>query len=231
MTPICGAYKRLEFVMIFKSIMLPGLICLGIFSGCGDSQPGGGIKVSDLSEEQIVLVREYIKLKAIGMDGKVDRFVEMRDDTTLEIITDYLARKKRPIDSERVESWATNWPEVAGLPIVQDSIKDRWRRMVFKRPTVFGDDGVEKAVYPVLLFGLNGETWRVSNGTMVGNNIYNPDSTLRTTAQFNYHPMFRLPPDFRDLLPRDSTRPKFKPQPLPEEDIRRYDSLRDAAGR
>ncbi len=229
MTPICGAYKRLEFVMILKSIMLLSLICLPILSGCGDSEPG--IKVSELSEEQIVVVREYLKLKAIGMKGKVEQFVELRDSTTFQIVSEYLKSHNKPLDSARVSLWGTSWPEVAGLPIVQDSIKDRWRRMVFKRPTVFGDDGVEKAVYPVVLFGLNGDTWRVSNGTMVGNNIYNPDSTLRTTAQFNYHPMFCLPPDFRDLLPRDSTRPTFEPQPLPEEDIRHYDSLRDAAGR
>lgn len=216
-------------MMTIRSILLLGLIYLPVFSGCGQEKPG--IQTMQITQEQTELVRDFVKMRALGMAGKVDQFVAMRDSITFQIVSEYLINHNKPLDSARVSLWGTTWPEVAGLPIVQDSILDNWRRLVFKRPNVFGSDGVEKAVYPVILFGLNGDEWKVSNATMIGVNTYNPDSTLRTIDQFTYHSMFRLPPDFRDLLPRDSTRQAPQPKLLPEEDRRRFDSLRDAGGR
>lgn len=219
--------------MIFRSIMLFGAVCLILLSGCEKGDPG--IKTSEPTAEQIEVIREYVKLKAIGMDGKLGQFIQLRDSITMQIIAEYFARSDRSIDAKQVKSWATNWPEVAGLPIVQDSTLDRWRRIVFKRPTVFGDNTVEKAIYPILFFGLNDGEWRVSNATKVRSNMYNPDSTLRTIDQFTYHDLFRLPPDFTTLLPQDpnividTTAPRGRP--VSEEKMRRADSIRNAQGR
>ncbi|MCK5126430.1 MAG: hypothetical protein KAR42_09255 [candidate division Zixibacteria bacterium] len=156
--------------------------------------------------EQRELIRYYEDMKKIGLEGDRYNFIEMRDSVTHYIVVKYLMQIGRAVDSKKVSDWAYNWPNIAGLPIVDDSTDGEWRRIVFMRPSVYEENGREKTLYPIVLFRFDGEVWKVSNASTKKSYTTTIDGDSILFKDFTYHKMYNVPPDFSDLQqkPRDS---------------------------
>jgi hypothetical protein len=61
------------------------------------------------------LVRSYQTMREIGLAGKVEQFLAMRDSLTNGEIAEYFQRRGWVIDSAKVSGWAYSWPDVAGM--------------------------------------------------------------------------------------------------------------------
>jgi hypothetical protein len=188
------------------------LLALGLF-GCGEKKPAEQKPIpptSDLSR----LVEYYQRMKRFGMEGKVVEFQALRDSVTKVRVDYFLSTHGGVIDSARVATWAYTWPNIEGLPLMQDTSDGEWRRLTFYIEGLKDKNGVEKMTYPVVIYRKNGNVWRVSNSSLLGSDKMDKDGRPILLSQLTYHKMFRIPPDFEDLLkpPEVNTRPK--PQPV-----------------
>jgi hypothetical protein len=118
-------------------------------------------------------------------------------------IAEYFKRKGWEIDSAKVSGWAYSWPDVAGMPLEQDSTNGEWRRLVFKRCGYKDDQGKEQCLYPVILLRKNGDEWKISNASRLAAYRYNDDGSEIKLSDLRFHKMFRLPPSFIDLKPKE----------------------------
>lgn len=187
------SYRHIQLLHIFFAAII--LLSTALLSGCGtkSGQP------QELTDEQEELVRYYHTMKDVGLTGDVKAFNEMRDSLTRDKVMTYFRDGRRIVDSAKVSNWAYYWPDVAGLPIVQDSADGEWRRLLFMRDDLTDKDGREMAVYPMILFRKNNDTWKVSNASRLKSYKFDLEGNPRTVADFTYHELFRIPPDFSDI--------------------------------
>ncbi|MEE9441940.1 MAG: hypothetical protein V3V99_04665 [candidate division Zixibacteria bacterium] len=194
-------------------LLIASLLIISCGSDSGDPKK--------LSSEQTGLVRKYQTMKLAGMAGDVTAFLSMRDSVTNVEIGNYQKNWGWTIDSTKVSNWATNWPDVAGLPIFQDTTDGEWRRLVFAHEPTINEKGEEVILYSVILWRKNNDEWKVSNATRMMGRLYNPDGTKAVLNEFSFHRLFRIPPVFDDLhkMPpeegADSLKVREKPQARP----------------
>jgi hypothetical protein len=185
-----------------------------ILASCGSNVEKG----EKLDPEQTKLVRYYQEMREIGLSGRVEDFLAMRDSVTNAEVDQYFEWKGWVIDSAKVSNWAFNWPDIVGMPLEQDTIHGLWRRMVFRRCGLIDETGKEQCLYPVVLFHKDGDQWKVSNATRLASYRYNEDGSPRTLNEFMFHKLFRLPPSFDDLKERDGPPPDYQFRPINPED-------------
>ena len=188
---------RSAYVAKMTLVVLGAALVFSLVS-CGkkDEQPQMQVQ----SKEVIGLVDYYQKMKALAMTGKVEKFREMRDSLTQAIVDKYIAKIQGRVDSERVSMWGKNWPNVVGLPLVEDSSNGEWRRLTF---TIIGAkdyDGKDKVVFPVVLFRKNGSQWKVSNASQMGGDKVDKNGHPILLKDMIYPEMFKIPPDFSELF-------------------------------
>jgi hypothetical protein len=184
---------RLVTACLITTLTLVGLI------SCGKKQDEAAPMKSP-SKEQIALVDAYQKTKSVGMTGNVAEFRKMRDSLTMATIDAYIVRIGGKVDSARVTMWGTQWPNVTGLPLVEDSSNGEWRRLTF---TIIGSrdkTGKEKYVYPVVLMRKNGSTWKVSNAILMGGDKFDHEGKIIPFKDVPFPPMFSIPPVFDELF-------------------------------
>ncbi len=174
-------------------LLLPGMMLA--FVSCGSEKNESGA----LSKEVAEMVRYYQEMRKIGLVGEVEPFLAMRDSLTKAEIDVYFERKGWVIDSTKVSDWSFNWPDIAGLPLHQDTIDGLWRRMIFRQCGLFDEASREQCVYSVIMWRKNGDEWKVANATRVAAYRFNEDGSPLVLHKFLFHKMFRLPPSFIDL--------------------------------
>ncbi|MFH1700894.1 MAG: hypothetical protein ABIE07_09935 [Candidatus Zixiibacteriota bacterium] len=171
------------------------LICSSFIISCG----GNSGDPDKLSSEQVELVRKYQTMKLAGLAGDVKTFLSMRDSVTNFEIGNYHKNWGWTVDSTKVVKWTTNWPDVAGLPIIQDTSDGEWRRIVFTHAPTILEDGKEAVMCVVIILRKNGDEWKVSNVTRSMNSVNNPDGSKAVLNELSFHRLFRIPPVFDDL--------------------------------
>jgi hypothetical protein len=197
------------------------LLCLAVIImmiaiSCGSEEEKGATLSGDVSE----LVRYYHTMKQVGLAGRVDEFLDMRDSLTRAEIDSYYSWKGWTFDSIKVSDMAYHWPDIAGMALEQDTTYELWRRLVFRQCELYDTAGKEQCLYPVVLFRKNGDVWKVSNASRLASYRYNDDGSLRTLDQLSFHKLFRLPPDFIDLKKKE--RPSdYQIQPAQTQDTTR----------
>jgi hypothetical protein len=204
-----GKHMRFRPVLRLGHFTIGATVAL-IMASCGS----GGSKEGEPSREVTELVRYYQEMKVLGQTGQVEQFLNMRDSVTSAEIRAYSRMKRWRIDSVRVAGWTNTWPDVAGLPLEQDSINGLWRRLAFRECGKLDKYGKEQCLYSVIMFHKDGAKWKVSNASRMASYRYNPDGSLCTLNQLNFQEMFRLPPSFEDLKPKPDSL-KTAPVPLP----------------
>lgn len=152
-----------------------------------------------LSSEQTEMVRYFQTMKLAGLAGDVNTFLSMRDSITNAEIGNYHKNWGWKVDSTKVVNWTTNWPDVASLPIMQDTTDGEWRRLVFNHPPTINEQGQEVELLIVMLWRKNNDEWKVSNVSRIMAPIFNPDGSKYVLNEFSFHRFFRIPPIFDDL--------------------------------
>ena len=109
-------------------------------------------------------------------------------------------------------------PDVAGLPLYQDTIYGLWRRVIFRICDMFDEAGREQCVYPIIMFRKNGDEWKVGNASRLAAYRYDDDGEPLELTKFMFHKMFRLPPSFIDLHPREGPS-NIQPHPVNPQEI------------
>lgn len=186
--------RRAIFRFYLFSIVLL-LIALGL-TACDNYKAGEERKAN---KEQRELINYFVTMKSAGLNKDMLTFIDMRDSLTHAKVAEYFTAWGRAINGQKVSEWAYNWPDVVGLPIVEDSISGEWRRLIFKMPDVEDKEGRLKAVYPIIMFRNNNGTWKVSNASRKASYYNSIDGDTIKFSDFTYHPFFQLPPNFSDL--------------------------------
>jgi hypothetical protein len=199
-------WQRAFLIILLGLILLMPAAC-----GQGGSQPE---KITQLNPEQTELVRYYQEMKQFGLAGNVDSFWTRRDSVSKAFILDMFKRHGTGLDSHIVASWAYTWPDVAGLPLVQDSSDGRWRRLVFIIDNLVDSAGRQKTLYPVIMFRKEDGQWKVSNASRLASYKFDKQGKEIPFRSLTFHEMFRIPPTFPNL---DSvaTREGIPRQPIP----------------
>lgn len=183
-----------KFIYFGLLVLLAGMIYL---PSCGsENNNDASIPGTNPDAEQRELIRAYQILKQTGLDSNVAAFMDMRDSLTMSLIYDMYQRRGVKIDAGIVADWAYGWPNVAGLPLVQDSATDQWRRLVFLIDGRTDRKGVAKSIFPMVLYRLQEGEWSVANATRVEALKFNDDGSLRRIDQTYFHKLFWLPPVF-----------------------------------
>jgi len=187
------------------SLLLVVMVC----TSCGGDKPKG----SKISSEVAELIRYYQEMKNLGLTGKVQDFLDRRDSVTNAEIAAYFKWKGWTIDSAKVSNWTFNWPDVAGLPLEQDTGDGQWRRLVFRMEGQRDQKtGKEMISFPIVLFRKEGDQWKVSSASRFVGFKFNNDGTPQTLSQFQFHEMFRIPPIFESLKQKpDSVKTAMPP--------------------
>lgn len=186
-----------------------------LLSACGTKQETPAI--SGHGGEIANMVTAYNAIRAAGLGGNVDKFLALRDTVTMAAVRTYFGNIKAPIDSARVALWAGNWPPVDGLRVAQDTSDGQWRRLTFIKEGVIDVKGIEKIVYPVVIFRKDGDNWRVSNAMTMGSDKFDKQGNFVLLSQMTYHPLFQMPPSFDQLLEKpgdQSGQPPEEPTPV-----------------
>jgi hypothetical protein len=172
------------------------LLAVMLCASCGGDKPKG----SKISSEVTELVRYYQEMKNLGLAGNVQEFLDRRDSVTKAEIAAYFKWKGWTIDSAKVSNWTFNWPDVAGLPLEQDTSDGQWRRLVFRMESQRDQKtGKEIIAFPIIMFRKESGQWKVSNASRFVGFKLNNDGTPQTLSQFQFHEMFRIPPTFEGL--------------------------------
>jgi len=183
---------------------------------CSSEKDAG--KGMEISGETTELIRYYQEMKEIGLRGEVEAFLERRDSVTKAEVGAYFDRKGWIIDSAKVSNWAYNWPNVAGMTMVEDSIHGPWRRMVFRQCGMFDEQGREQCIYPMIMWHKDGDQWKVSNASRLAAFRYDNEGNEVDILRLTFHRMFRLPPSFIDLHPKEGPS-DIEFHPIKPEDI------------
>ncbi|MEZ5357565.1 MAG: hypothetical protein R3F48_01960 [Candidatus Zixiibacteriota bacterium] len=184
---------RRFLLLLSASLLFPVLFC---FVSC-DSQKTG--EENKPNKEQRELIDYFLRMKEAGLDKDMLTFLDMRDSLTQAKVAAYFTHWGRAINGLKVSEWAYNWPQVVGLPIIEDSTNGEWRRLIFKMPDVYDKEGRRKAVYPIIMFRNNDGVWKVSNASRKSSYYNTIDGDTIKFSDFTYHPFFQLPPNFDDL--------------------------------
>ncbi len=161
------------------------------------------------------LIRYFEEVRRHGLMGHMDTVLAMRDSVTVKFILDYYAFRNGTLDSTTAATWAWGWPHVAGLPIVQDTMYDNWRRLIFYTEGVSKQTMEERAIYPVLMFRQEHSGWKFSNAMRLEDFKYDGEGNIVVRSDFrNLHDLFRLPPEFPVI---DSLKMRDGPTPQPIE--------------
>ena len=115
---------RILNLVVVLCALLAGTILL---ISCGSDSSEGDKLSGDIRE----MVRYYQEMKELGLAGDVEAFLARRDSVTKDEVGRYFEGKGWVIDSTKVSNWCFNWPDVAGLPLVQDTGDGEWRRLLF----------------------------------------------------------------------------------------------------
>jgi hypothetical protein len=172
-------------------LLIASLVIISCGSNSGDPDK--------LSSEQIELVRNYQTMKLAGLAGDVNTFLSMRDSVTNFEIGNYHNNWGWTVDSTKVVNWTTNWPDVASLPVFQDTTDGEWRRLVFSHEPSINENGDEVIMHVVMILRKNGDEWKFSNITRIMAPVNNPDGSKAVLNEFSFHRLFRIPPVFDDL--------------------------------
>lgn len=183
-----------------------------IFSGCGKgkSEP---TPTTSLSPEVTELVRYYEEMRQFGRTGQIDSFWARRDSVTSAFTKDLYRRNQKAIDSVIVFKWVDTWPNIAGLPLIQDTSNGEWRRLVFVVDSLQDKSGRVKTMYPIVLFRKEGAVWKVSNGSRMSAYKATKKGEALPFSHLTFHDLFCIPPIFPNL---DSLSAKSGPPPTPE---------------
>jgi hypothetical protein len=189
--------------------ILAGLALL-LPAACGksDSQPE---KITKLDPELTEMVRYYQEMKQLGLAGNVDSFWARRDSVSKAFILNMFRMHGSTLDSNVVASWAYTWPDIAGLPLVQDSTDGQWRRLVFIIDNLVDSAGRQKALYPVIMFRKENGQWKVANASRLAAFKFDKQGKEIPFRSLTYHDLFRIPPTFPNLdsiTTRDANPPK-----------------------
>ena len=130
-------------------LILGLLLLVPIACGSGSSQPE---KVTVLSSEVTQLLWQYEHMRELGRAGQADSFMARRDSVTSAFAKGYYSRANRSIDSGVVWRWAADWPDVAGLPLIQDTTDGQWRRLTFVTTGARNKKGQQMMLYPIIMF-------------------------------------------------------------------------------
>jgi hypothetical protein len=185
---------RRRYLLLSILALLCAALSFGPISCSSKKEPE-----TNLSPEVTGLVRKYQEMKTAGLNNKKAKFVHMRDSVTRTEVAGYFRRTGRIIDSAKIYQWAFSWPDVAGLPLVQDSINGRWRRLIFRQCGLYEPSGIEDCVFPVVLFGKDGDDWNVSNACKIGGHRYKADGSEVGLDDLKFNDLFLLPPSFEQL--------------------------------
>lgn len=195
-----------KFIYLGLLVLLAGMVFL---PSCGSKSDNAASMSSFAPDaEQRDLIRAYQILKQTGLDSNLAAFVDMRDSFTMSYIYEMYQRKGVEIDAGIVASWAFGWQDVAGLPLVQDSATDEWRRLVFLIDGRTDREGVAKLILPMVLYRLQEEEWKVANATRVEAFKFNEDGSVLSMDQVVIHKIFELPP----VLPNFDSIESFQPR-------------------
>ncbi len=201
---------RRRYMLPLVSALIVAVLAFGSISCSSRDKPK-----TNLNPEVTQLVRKYQEMKTAGLRNQMSKFVHMRDSVTRMEVADYFRRTKRVIDSAKIYQWAFNWPDVAGLPLVQDSTNGRWRRLVFRQCGLMEASGREDCIFSVVLFGKDGDQWNISNACKIGAHHYDNDGSEVRVNDLDFNALFLLPPSFEPLHRQqvgDSLkRPSLKP--------------------
>lgn len=184
-----------------RRYMLPlvlALIALALSFGpisCGSKDK----PQTNLNPEVTQLVRKYQEMKTAGLRNEMSKFIHMRDSVTRMEVSNYFRRTKRVIDSAKIYQWAFSWPDVAGLPLVQDSTNGRWRRLIFRQCGLTDAAGIDDCIFSVVLFGKDGDVWNISNACKIGQHHYKADGSEISVDDLDFNDLFLLPPSFEPL--------------------------------
>lgn len=208
-----GRLRALVMMLVGTALFLPAAC------GTSGSQPE---KTAVLDAEQTEMVRYYLEMKQMGLDGNVDSFWARRDSVSKAFILEMFKRHGTSLDSRIVGSWAYSWPDVAGLPLVQDSSDGQWRRLVFIIDNLVDSAGRQKALYPVVIFRKENGQWKVSNASRLAAYKFDKQGKEIPFRTLTFHEMFRIPPTFPNLDSigaRDANPPK--PRRMTAEEMER----------
>lgn len=208
-----GRPRTMVVILVGLALLLP--------AACGRKQAQPD-KIVQLSPEQTELVRNYLEMKQIGLAGNVDSFWARRDSVSKAFILDMFKMHKTTLDSHIVSAWAYTWPDVAGLPLVQDSSDGQWRRLIFIIDNLVDSAGRQKALYPVVMFRKEHDQWKVANASRMSAYKFDKQGKEIPFASLTFHELFRIPPTFPNLdsiAARDANPPK--PRRLTPEEVER----------
>jgi hypothetical protein len=210
---IVGCQRALLVTVVGLVLLLPAAC------GKGKSQPE---KITKLNPELTELVRYYQEMKQFGLAGNVDSFWARRDSVSKAFILDMFGRHGTTLDSAVVAAWAYTWPDVAGLPLVQDTGDGQWRRLVFIIDSLVDKEGRQKALYPIVMFRKENGEWKVANASRLAAYKLDKQGKEIPFSSLTYHELFRIPPTFPNLdsiAARDANPPK--PRQLSPEEMER----------
>lgn len=197
------------------SLILGLMLLFPISCGSGSSQPE---KVTSLSSEVTQLLWQYEHMRELGQAGRADSFMAMRESVSVALVKDYYGRVKVPIDSAVVWRWAGEWPDVAGLPLIQDTSDGQWRRLTFVTTGVRNKKGQQMMLYPIILFRKEGSVWKVSNASRLLAPKLDKNGKEVLFSSLTYNPMFCIPPVIPNLDSLPSG-PPSGPPPKPDKGI------------
>ncbi len=193
-------------------LILGLLLLVPIACGSGSSQPE---KVTVLSSEVTQLLWQYEHMRELGRAGQADSFMARRDSVTSAFAKGYYSRANRSIDSGVVWRGAADWPDVAGLPLIQDTTDGQWRRLTFVTTGARNKKGQQMMLYPIIMFRKEGSTWKVSNASRLLAPKFDKNGKEVLFSSLTYGQMFCVPPVIPNLdsLPIN---PPSGPPPKPE---------------
>lgn len=187
---IVGCQRALAVTLVGLVLLLPAAC------GKGNSQPE---KITKLNPELTELVRFYQEMKQFGLAGNVDSFWARRDSVSKAFILDMFGRHGTVVDSAVVAAWSYTWPDIAGLPLVQDTGDGQWRRLVFIIDSLVDKEGRQKALYPVVMFRKENGGWKVANASRLAAYKLDKQGKEVPFRSLTFHELFRIPPTFPNL--------------------------------
>jgi len=175
-------------------ILFIGFILIVLVS-CGSKRR----KPIPLSPEQSEMIKYYQTMKQKGIAGITSQFIDMRDEKTMDFVDELFIKRLRRVSPDIVQKWAYSWPDVAGLPLIQDTSDGEWRRFVFVQEGPPDPHGRERLIYPMVIWRWNDTIWKVSNASRLMSTKEDADGNEIVFSDLQVNDMFRIPPHFPDL--------------------------------
>jgi hypothetical protein len=148
----------------------------------------------ELTPEVKKLIEDYDNLKQAGLAGDEDAFWQLRDSFIYYRVKEQDVRIGATIDSARLANWVYNWPVVDDIPLIQDTSNAGWRRLVFRREGLVNSVGEEIVSYPILMYHMNPDGWRVHIASSVKELKVDDQGNPIRFDDIELSKMFGLPP-------------------------------------